>query len=88
LKRPRFIVNADAAEGDLERWSESDIKGSFGNSDWKLIPPSMSLEDFVSKLNSVTEMAMPILWMIAAVILVESFLAAKFGRRRRGAPQK
>lgn len=88
LKRTKFIVNADAAEGDLERLQESDVKGIFGGSDWRMIPPSISLEDFVSKLNSVTEMAMPILWMIAAVILIESFLAAKFGRRRRGAPQK
>ena len=88
LKRPRFVVNADAAEGDLERYSESNIKSTFSGSSYMIIPPTISLEDFVSKLNSVTEMAMPILWLIAAAILIESFLAAKFGRRRRGAPQK
>mgnify|MGYP006052754237 FL=1 len=88
LKRPRFIVNADADEGDLERYSDANIKSTFGGGNYRLIPPNISLEDFVSKLNSVTEMAMPILWAIAAAILAESFLAAKFGRRRRGATQK
>ena len=73
----------------LKRLKESDVKGVMGGHDyWKWIPPETSLEDFVSKLNSVTEMAMPILWMIAIVLLVESYLAAKFGRRRRGAPVK
>jgi hypothetical protein len=88
VKRNRFVVNADALEGDLERYSESDIKGMLGNSGWGWIPSTISLEDFVGKLNSVTEMAMPILWLIALVILVESILAAKFGSRRRGATQK
>ncbi len=88
VKRPRFVVNADAAEGDLQRIFESDLKDTMGGSGFRFIPSNISLEDFVSKLNSVTELAIPILWAIAAAILVESFLAAKFGRRRRGAPQK
>ncbi len=88
VKRPRFVVNADAAEGNLQRIFESDLKDTMGGSGFRFIPSNISLEDFVSKLNSVTELAIPILWAIAAAILMESFLAAKFGRRRRGAPQK
>ncbi len=84
LARNRFIVNADAEEGDLSRYSQSDLQGSLGGTSWKWIKTSESLEDFVSKLNSVTELTDGVLWLLVLSILMESFLAAKFGKRRGG----
>ncbi|PCJ61833.1 MAG: hypothetical protein COA79_05935 [Planctomycetota bacterium] len=84
LKKSRFIVNTNADEGDLSRMSEGDVKDALSGSSYRWIPPDISLEEFVSKLNSVTELAAFFLWLLIIFIVAESFLAAKYGRRRGG----
>jgi Aerotolerance regulator N-terminal/von Willebrand factor type A domain len=82
LPRARFAVNQLPEEGDLSRLTESDFKGAFGSGGWRWIGPERSVEDFVRKLHSVTEFAPYVLFLLVAILALESFLAARFGRRR------
>lgn len=82
LARKRFVVNASSEEGDLHRIQKSDFRDLYGSGfrDW--IGPERNIEDYVSKLHSVTELAPWLLVLLTAVLGFESFLAARFGRRR------
>lgn len=82
LARRRFVVNPPTEEGDLTRLQESDFRDLFGSSTWRWLNPEQSVEDFVSKLHSVTELAPVVLAILAAIMAFESFLAVTFGRRR------
>lgn len=91
LPRTRFVANQippagdQAGEGNLSRLSEDDFGNAFGSSGWRWIGPEIPVEEFVAKLHSVTEFAPYLLILLVAVLAVESFLAARFGRRRGGA---
>jgi hypothetical protein len=82
LPRTRFAVNQLPQEGDLSRLSSKDFAGAFGSGGWQWIGPEIPVEDFVAKLHSVTEFAAYILILLVGVLAAESFLAARFGRRR------
>ena len=83
LARRRFVVNQDTMEADLSRHAQGDIEGAFGTSaTW--IPRETDLAEFVSRLHGETRVAPGILWTLVAVLALESFLAARFGRRRGG----
>jgi hypothetical protein len=83
LPRLRFVVNQPPQEGDLSRLSAGEVREALGGA-WRPIGPEVPLEEFASRLHAVTELAPEVLWLLAAVLAVESFLAVRFGRRRRG----
>jgi len=88
LTRCRFVVNHDGRETDLARHTEDDVARDFGAGrpdQWTWVPRKTDLADFVKGLHEETEVAPGLLWTLAAVLAVESFLAARFGRRRGGA---
>ncbi len=90
LPRTRFAINQGSregalTEGDLSRLAEKDFKGAFGSGSWRWIGPEMPVEEFVKTLHSVTEFAPYVLLLLVAILAIESFLAARFGRRRGGA---
>jgi hypothetical protein len=85
LPRLRFVVNQKPEEGDLSRFTRGDFAEAFGHAGARWIGQETPVEDFVAKLHSVTELAPAVLWMLILVLAVESFLAARFGRRRGGA---
>jgi hypothetical protein len=85
LPRLRFVVNQKPEEGDLSRFTRDDFGEAFGRGGWRWIGQEIPVEDFVAKLHSVTELAPAVLWMLVLVLALESYLAARFGRRRGGA---
>jgi hypothetical protein len=87
MARRRFVVNGSALEADLQRLHSGDVSNAFGSGGWSWIRPETSLAEFVSKLHSVTEIAPWVLAALALILALESFLAARFGRRRGGATQ-
>ncbi len=87
LPRRRFVVNQSPEEGDLARLQKGDFSDVFGSTGWKWIPPEMSVVSFASNLHTVTELGPYFLWLMLIVITVESFLAARFGKRRGGSQQ-
>jgi hypothetical protein len=82
LPRTKFVVNARSEEGELDRLDAGDFKDVFGSGEWGWIGPEKPIEDFVASLHTVTELAAWVLWGLAAILAVESFLAARYGRRR------
>ncbi|MHC4915704.1 MAG: hypothetical protein ACYTGB_09445, partial [Planctomycetota bacterium] len=84
LPRTRFAVNqqAHAREGDLTRLNQSEFREALSAGGWRWIGPEVPVEEFVAKLHSVTEFAPAVLILLVAVLALESFLAARFGRRR------
>lgn len=85
LARRRFTVNQGPQEADLERLSRGDFREVFDVAGMQWIGPETPLADLVAKLHAVTEVAPHLLWSLIAVLVLESFLAARFGRRRGGA---
>jgi hypothetical protein len=81
LPRHRFVVNQEPEEGDLSRLSRGDVRDAFGGS-WRWIGPEVPVEELAARLHTVTELAPSFLWALAAVLGIESLLAARFGRRR------
>jgi len=82
LPRARFTVNQMPEEGDLSRLTEGEFEDVFGSVGRRWIGPDVAVEDFVSKLHSVTEFAPYILFLLVVILALESFLAARYGRRR------
>ena len=82
LTRRRFVANPSAEEGDLSRLQSGEFREVYGSGSWDWIGPEKPIEDFVAKLHSVTEMAPAILLLLTCILGLESFLAARFGRRR------
>jgi hypothetical protein len=82
LARRQFVVNPRTEEGDLSRLQEDDLVGLLGSSGWSWLGPEQSVEDFVAKLHSVTELAPYLMLIVTAILAVESFLAVAFGKRR------
>ncbi len=82
LKRPRFVVNLRAQEGDLARLDEDAFASTFtGRKTW--VQPSTPMEEAVGEKYSVVELSGSLLWCLAALLAAESFLAWKFGKRRK-----
>jgi len=84
LAKRRFAVNQSAKEADLSRMDQGDLTNAFGTGGWQWISSRVPLADFISSEHGVTMLAPWILWLLVAVLAAESFLAARFGRRRGG----
>ena len=85
LPRRRFVVNAGSDEADLARLDEGAFRRTFGSTGGRWIGAEVSLAAEVAAAHSVTELAPPLLWGLVGVLVVESFLAVRFGRRRASA---
>ena len=88
VARTRFVVNQDAeAESDLTRHSRRDLENEldFGRT-WDAVwfPRGTDIASYIAGLHGVTELAPGLLWILIAALAVESYLAARFGRRRGG----
>jgi hypothetical protein len=84
LAKRRFAVNQSAKEADLSRMDQGDLTNAFGTGGWQWISSRVPLADFITSEHGVTMLAPWILWLLVAVLAAESFLAARFGRRRGG----
>ncbi|MCX7591595.1 MAG: BatA and WFA domain-containing protein [Kiritimatiellae bacterium] len=82
LVRTRFVVNQKSEEGNLSRLSRDEFQDAFGRAPWEWCGPEKPIEVIAAKRHAVTEFAPAILWALAVVLCVESFAAARFGRRR------
>jgi hypothetical protein len=87
VRRARFVANAPAAEGDPSRLALSDARSAFGGVLFDWVPPTESTAELVARRYGVTEAAVILLILLAALLALESLLAALWGRRRglRGA---
>jgi len=85
VPRRRFVVNPTAEEGDLARFTREEFREFARPGRWTWVGPERPIEDLAARLHSVIELSPALLWALAAVLGVESFLAVRFGRRR-GAP--
>jgi aerotolerance regulator-like protein len=84
LARRRFVVNQSSQESDLARLEKDDVSNAFGSGGWQWIGFKTPLGDFMSKEHDVIRVAPAILWLLVAILAIESFFAARFGRRRGG----
>jgi len=84
LPHRRFVVNQRPEEGDLTRLSEAEFRDAVGRTGWQWLGPEVAVDELAAKLHAVTELAPGVLWALVAVLAIESFLAARFGRRRGG----
>lgn len=89
LARTRFVVNQDTdVESDLTRHEQSDIRRELGLGEtWAgtWLPRGTDVAGYLARLHGVTELAPGLLWMLVGGLALESYLAARFGRRRGGA---
>lgn len=88
LARRRFVVNQRSNESNLKKLDKGDFENAFGGGGWMWCGPDRPIEEIVSKLYSVTELAPWIFWFLVITITVESFLAARYGSRRRADEKK
>jgi len=82
VPRPCFVVNLRAVEGDPSRLSRDELASVVGGEPFTWVPPDQSIAEMVARRYSVIEAAILLLWLVAALLAVESLLAALFGRRR------
>lgn len=81
LRRRRFVVNVQTQESDLTKATPDDLRGAWGGN-WTYISARESWSDSVGKRYAMTELAPAVLWILAAILATEAFLASRFGRRR------
>ena len=81
IHRSRFVVNLKAAEGDLDRLEENDLRQMAG-SRWSWIRPGETMESRIQSRYAASELTSGLIWMLAALLTTETLLAARFGRRR------
>jgi hypothetical protein len=83
IKSRRFVVNPDTNESDLSAASKPELETAFGNG-WTYSSFREAWVEAIANRHAVTELAGAALWILAVILLVESLLAVRFGRRRIG----
>lgn len=82
IPRTRFVVNQKSMEGDLTRLDEKGLQNALGKARYTWVAPDVPVEDLAVKMHAVVEFSRPILWLLVALLGVESYLALRFGKRR------
>lgn len=82
MDRRRFAVNLSPEEGDLERLDADGVATALASHDWRWLGPEQSLAATIAQRHGATELALHTLFILGLVLAAESFLAARFGRRR------
>ena len=86
LPRTRFVVNqgpAGSEEGNLARLDRDEIGRTFAAARLNWVSRGRRIEDVVARDD--TELAAAVFWTLAALLVAESVLAWRFGRRRHEA---
>jgi hypothetical protein len=81
LQRTRFAVNLDPLESDMTMWTENDFKRELTRR-VIFLSPDENITKRVSELYKLREFAGMILFVVFILLLVESFLAMRFGLRK------
>jgi len=81
LARTRFVVNLRPEEGDLDRLERDETLAMLPGAAW--VSPATQIESAVRDKYSVLELAGTFLWVLAALLALETLLAMRFGMRRR-----
>ena len=82
MPRRRFAVNLLATEGDLTRVDVTAFERDLQRTNVQYWSPDKGIRRAVESRHSVREYAWLFLWGTLALLGVEMFLAARFGRRR------
>ncbi|MCX7806002.1 MAG: VWA domain-containing protein, partial [Planctomycetota bacterium] len=82
LERPRFVANLMPDEGDPARFTEREFASRFGSDEIQYVDNPSAIRRLVESLHSRKELAMAILWTLGGLLLIETFLAMQFGKRR------
>jgi hypothetical protein len=85
LPRRRFVVNQGPEESDLERLTAEEVRDDLGAAGVKRIDADVSVEEYAGRLHTITELFPWLAGALTALLLTESVLAWRFGRRRGGA---
>jgi hypothetical protein len=82
VPRRRFVVSQGTEESDLTRLSHAEFAEAFpaGGAEW--LGPGTAVEEFAARLHTVTELFPLLVWTLTFVLLTETVLAWRFGRRR------
>jgi hypothetical protein len=80
VKRPRFVVNLQSVESDLDRVEEKDVRQLWPDAQW--LRPGTAIESVVQGPSWLTEWAGPVLWVLVVLLALETLLAVRFGMRR------
>lgn len=82
LSRRKFVVNHETTEGELDRLSATDVAELFPVRAGGWIPTETVLDEFTAQLHTVTELTPWVLSLLATVLVIETWFAWRFGRRR------
>lgn len=82
MPRRRFVVNLTATEGDLARLDRDRFKTELRQAGVSVWEPDKAIRRAVEARYSVKEYAWLFLWIVLALLAVETLLATRFGRRR------
>ena len=82
LDRRRFVVNLVPEEGDLAMFDADQFKSRFGVRGLELLGSVSEVRRTVEALHSKKELAIALLWILFALLFVETYLAKRFGLRR------
>lgn len=88
MPRRRFVVSMRNEEGDLERVDGEALAQALASREFHWQRPDVPIVETIAQRHSATELALFILAVLGAVLAAESFLAAKFGRRRSAMPEQ
>jgi hypothetical protein len=80
VKRPRFVVNLDPTESDLDRLQETEAGQMLPEATW--VRSRAVIEEVVRNPSAQMELAGPLLWGLVILLAVEMLLAVRFGMRR------
>ena len=79
VRRPRFVVNLLAVEGDLTPLEQKEAGQLVSAARW--VRPGTAIEEVV-KGKTATELAGKLLWLLAGLLVLETTLAVRYGMRR------
>ncbi len=80
LARTRFAVNLNPEEGDMTMWTEDDLERIAD--DIIFLSPSENITKRVESMHALREFAGIIMFLVFLLMLLESFLAMRFGLRK------
>ncbi|MFO7897737.1 MAG: BatA domain-containing protein [Planctomycetota bacterium] len=81
LARERFVVNLTPSEGDMAMWDEGDFRREIA-ANVQFLSPHENVTKRIESRHALREFAGMILFLVFLLLLVETFLAMRFGLRK------